>query len=311
MRAFTSDTFVLPLPERHRFPMAKYRRLRERVEAELDAVHLEPALPVDPAQLALVHDASFLARVFDGALTDKEVRVLGFPQIPELVWRERHSSGGTLCAARAALEDGAAVNLAGGTHHAGPARAQGYCLFNDAAVTLRTLQAEGRIRRALVVDLDVHQGNGTAECLAPYPSLFTFSVHGAKNFPFQKATSDLDVPLDDGLSDEAYLEAVQQGLGAAFEAARPDLVVFNAGVDVFEGDTLGRLAVSAAGVAERDALVFAACTRHGVPVAVTMGGGYAKDVETIVDLHLNTIRAAARTRGIQSPSGVSPQRIRC
>ncbi len=294
MRAFTSDTFVLPLPERHRFPMAKYRRLRERVEAELP-VRLLPAQPVDRDQLALVHEEAFLDRVFAGTMSDKEVRVLGFPQIPELVWREQHSSGGTLCAARAALEDGASANLAGGTHHAGPARAQGYCLFNDAAVTLKVLRREGRIRRGLVVDLDVHQGNGTAECLADDASLFTFSVHGAKNFPFVKAASDLDVPLPDGVADEAYLEAVQDGLFTAIDAARPDLVVFNAGVDVFEADRLGRMAVSAAGVGQRDAWVFSTCRERGIPVAVTMGGGYADDVERIVDLHLNTIRTAARS----------------
>ena len=294
MLAFTSDTFVLPLPPKHRFPMAKYRRLRERVEAELGTVQLVPARPVSAEQLARVHDADYLDRVLHGRLDAKEVRIIGFPQIPELPWRERHSTGGTLDAARAALHDGVAVNLAGGTHHAGPARGQGYCLFNDAAVALSTLLHAGTIGRALVVDLDVHQGNGTAECLATEPRAFTLSVHGAKNFPFHKAHSDLDVGLPDGMTDGDYLSQVDQALRRAIEAARPELVIYNAGVDVYAGDKLGRLAISAAGVARRDALVFEQCVvQRGIPVAVSMGGGYAPDVEAIVALHLETIRQAA------------------
>lgn len=297
MLAFTSDTFVLPLPPRHRFPMAKYRRLRERVEGELPHVQLVPARPVTPEQLALVHEGPYLSRVLEGRLDPKEVRVIGFPQIPELPWRERHSSGGTLDAARAALHDGVAVNLAGGTHHASPGRGQGYCLFNDAAVAIATLLHQGAIARALVVDLDVHQGNGTADCLAQEPRAFTLSVHGAKNFPFHKATSDLDVPLPDGLTDGDYLAEVDRALGRALDAARPDLVVYNAGVDVFAGDKLGRLDVSADGVARRDQLVFARCLlERGVPVAVSMGGGYAPDVEQIVALHLRTIELAAEAQ---------------
>lgn len=294
MRAFTSDTFVLPLPEKHRFPMAKYRRLRERVQAELTAVELVPARPVSRDQLARVHDPAYLDRVLTQTLTDREVRVIGFPQSPELAWRERHSSGGTLDAARAALTDGVAVNLAGGTHHASPDQGQGFCLFNDAAVAIRTLQAERVIEQALVVDLDVHQGNGTANCLTGDPSAFTLSVHSAKNFPFHKATSDLDVALPDNLQDAAYLEAVDDALQTAFRRIAPDLVIYNAGVDVFEGDKLGRLGVSAAGVRQRDALVFDTCRRRGVAVAVAMGGGYAPDVEVIVALHLATIDEASR-----------------
>lgn len=295
MLAFTSDTFVLPLPPKHRFPMAKYRRLRERVEAELHDVALVPARPVTPEQLGLVHDADYLDRVLRGRLDPKEVRAIGFPQIPELPWRERHSTGGTLDASRAALHDGIAVNLAGGTHHASPSRGQGYCLFNDAAVALATLLHQGTIDRALVVDLDVHQGNGTADCLAHEPRAFTLSVHGAKNFPFHKATSDLDVPLPDGLTDADYLAEVDRALRHALDAARPELVVYNAGVDVFEGDKLGRLAVSADGVAQRDTLVFERCLQEqGIPVAVTMGGGYAPDVDQIVALHLRTIERAAK-----------------
>ncbi|MEM6926506.1 MAG: histone deacetylase [Myxococcota bacterium] len=294
MRAFTSDTFVLPLPSTHRFPMAKYRRLRERVEAELPNVELTPATPVDREQLARVHGDAYLHRVLTQTLSPREVRVIGFPQSPELAWRERHSTGGTVDAARAALDDGIAVNLAGGTHHASPDQGQGYCLFNDAAVAIRTLQAEGRIERALVVDLDVHQGNGTARCLQGDGTAFTLSVHNAKNFPFEKAQSDLDVPLGDDLDDEAYFAAVEPAIDEAFAHSEPDLVIYNAGVDVFEGDKLGRLALSAEGVHERDRLVFAACHARGVPIAATMGGGYAPDVEVIVALHLATIREASR-----------------
>ena len=292
MRAFTSDTFVLPLPPTHRFPIAKYRRLRERVAAELRDVALTPATPVDREALLRVHAADYVDRALDGRLDPLEVRALGFPQIPELPGRERHSVGGTVDAARAALRDGVAVNLAGGTHHAGPARAQGYCLFNDAAVAIAALRAEG-LGRALVVDLDVHQGNGTAECFADEPAVFTLSVHGAKNFPFHKAESDLDVALPDGVDDPAYLDAVDAALDAGF-AHRPELVVYNAGVDVFAGDRLGRMAVSAAGVAARDRRVFDRCAADRIPVAVVMGGGYAADVEAIVDLHLQTIREARR-----------------
>jgi len=294
VRAFTSDTFVLPLPPKHRFPMAKYRRLRERVQAELTDVQLVPATPVSREQLALVHDASYLERVLTQTLTEREVRVIGFPQSPELAWRERHSTGGTLDAARAALAEGIAVNLAGGTHHASPDRGQGFCLFNDAAVAIRALQAEGAVDRALVVDLDVHQGNGTARCLQHDPTAFTLSVHSAKNFPFEKATSDLDVALDDDIEDAAYLDAVRTALERAFARIEPDLVVYNAGVDVFAGDRLGRLAVSAEGIHHRDVCVFEACHARGLPVAVSMGGGYAPDVEIITALHLSTIREARR-----------------
>ncbi|MEN0064511.1 MAG: histone deacetylase [Myxococcota bacterium] len=294
MRAFTSDTFVLPLPPTHRFPMAKYRRLRERVEAELPKVELVGASPVSQAQLARVHDADYLERVLTQTLTDREVRVIGFPQSPALPYRERHSSGGTLDAARAALEDGVAVNLAGGTHHASPGQGQGFCLFNDAAVAIRALQNEGKISQALVVDLDVHQGNGTANCLQGDATAFTLSVHSEKNFPFKKARSDLDVPLADNLGDDDYLLAVDDALAQSFDRIAPDLVIYNAGVDVFEGDKLGRLAVSGPGVTLRDRRVFEACHARGVPVAVTMGGGYAPDVEVIVDLHLATIREASR-----------------
>ncbi len=296
MRAFTSDTFVLPLPARHRFPMAKYRRLRERVEAELPEVALVPASPVTAGQLTAAHDADYVARVLDGRLTDREVRTIGFPQSPALPWRERHSVGGTLDAGRAALADGVAVNLAGGTHHAGPDLGQGFCLFNDAAVAVRALQAEGRVRQALVVDLDVHQGNGTARCFAADPAVFTLSLHGEKNFPFRKEASDLDVALPDGLDDAGYLAALDEALAAAIARLprEPDLVVYNAGVDVFVDDKLGRLGVSAAGVAARDQRVLDACRTRGWPLAIAMGGGYAPDVEVIVDLHLQTIRLAAR-----------------
>ncbi len=310
MRAYTSDTFVLPLPATHRFPMAKYRRLRERVEAELAGVELVPASPVSRDQLARVHDEAYLDRVLSQTLSEREVRVIGFPQSPELAWRERHSTGGTVDAARAALEDGIAVNLAGGTHHASPASGQGYCLFNDAAVAIRTLQSEGAIRRALVVDLDVHQGNGTARCLSGDPTAFTLSVHSAKNFPFEKAESDLDVPLADGLTDRAYLAAVDEALDEAFARSDPDLVIYNSGVDVFEGDRLGRLAVSAAGVHERDVLVFAACRARGLPVAVTMGGGYAPDVEIIVDLHLATIREAGRHAVVNNRGSLATHEVK-
>jgi acetoin utilization deacetylase AcuC-like enzyme len=273
--------------------MAKYRRLRERVQAELPHVALHPATPASRQAIERAHHAPYVARVFEGRLSEREIRVMGFPWSPELCWREQHSTGATLDGVRAALDDGTAVNLAGGTHHAQPDRGQGYCLFNDAAIALAAAFAEGWVRRALVVDLDVHQGNGTALCLADEPRAFTLSVHGARNFPFEKATSDLDVPLPDGLTDGPYLERVDDALTTAWRRADPELVIYNAGVDVYEGDKLGRLAVSADGVRERDERVRDLARAHGVPVVVTMGGGYAPDVERIVALHLQTVAVFA------------------
>ena len=222
-----------------------------------------------------------------------EMRRIGFPWSPGLVERSRRSVGATIAVSRAALEDGIAASLAGGTHHAYPDHGEGYCVFNDVAVAVRTLQLEQRITRALIIDLDVHQGNGTAAIFTGDPTVFTFSVHGEKNFPFHKEISDLDIALPDGSGDATYLEAVEKGMRLALASVSVDLAVYLAGADPFAGDRFGRMAVSKAGLAARDELVFNACLRSGLSVALVMSGGYARDVEDIVDIHTETIRQAA------------------
>ena len=292
MDLFYSDHFVLPLPAEHRFPMSKYARLRERASADARFTLHEPPAATD-AQLALAHDGDYIERVSDGRMDPREVRALGFPWSPELVERSRRSSGATLSAARIALIRGAAGNLAGGTHHAQIAAAQGFCLFNDCAIAARVLVAEGTIRRALVIDCDVHQGNGTAQICAGDDTVFTLSLHGAKNFPTHKETSDLDVALADGTEDAAYLQALDAALDEAFAAAQPDLVFYIAGADPFVGDRLGRLALTKAGLATRDDRVAARCAHHAAPAVIVMGGGYAPDIDDIVDIHYASVRRIA------------------
>lgn len=298
MKAFYSDQFVLPLPTGHRFPMSKYARLREHLTGDTGLELRVPAAATD-AELLRVHAPAYVRAVVDGSLPREAVRRIGFPWSPELVERSRRSVGGTIGAARSALEDGRGANLAGGTHHAYADRGEGFCVFNDVAVAARTLQSEGRVRRVAVVDLDVHQGNGTAAIFARDPSVLTTSVHGASNYPFRKEASDVDVALDDGASDEPYLDAVSRVLDRAI-AHRPDLIFYVAGADAYEGDKLGRLAVTAEGLAERDRSVFAAAESAGCPVAVVMAGGYAPDVDRIVEIHAHTVREAARA--VRPPS---------
>lgn len=294
MRAFYCDHFVLPLPPGHRFPMAKYSRLRERALAEgvLRPEDLRVPPPASDEQLLRVHTPEYLQRVVEGRLTEKEVRRLGFPWSPQLVERSRRSVGGTIAACRAALAEGVAVNLAGGTHHAHPDFAAGFSLFNDVAVAARSMQAEERARRVVILDCDVHQGDGTAAIFADDPSVFTFSIHGARNFPFRKARSDLDIALPDGTGDEEYLATLEEGLWRALALARADLAIYVAGADPYEKDAYGRLGLTKEGLARRDQLVLETCRREGLPVAVVMGGGYAREVEDIVDIHLTTVRLA-------------------
>ena len=294
MVVFTSDHFVLPLPADHRFPMAKYAGLREVVERRLPAHFLEEAPAVTDAQLRLVHSHTYVEQVVGGTLPRLGIRRIGFPWSPALVARERRSVGGTLAGARAALEHGRGVNLAGGTHHAHPDHGGGFCLFNDAGVAVRTLQAEGRIKRAMVIDCDVHQGDGTAVVFQADPSVFTVSLHGGHNYPFRKPPSDLDVPLPKGTEDGAYLAALRAALAHAFDVFAPELVVYQSGVDPWVGDRLGTLALSADGLLMRDQVVFDRCDREGVPVVVTMGGGYAPSVDDIVGLHAQTVFMALR-----------------
>jgi acetoin utilization deacetylase AcuC-like enzyme len=295
VRIFYADQFVLPLPEGHRFPMAKYALLRERVSAA--GLSGGEALRVPSAardeELLRAHDARYLQRVITGDLEPAEVRAIGFPWTLQMVERSRRSTGATIEACRSALENGVAASLAGGTHHAFRDRGAGYCVFNDAAVAALAMQSEGRVARAVIVDCDVHQGDGTATILADDPSVFTFSIHGAGNFPFYKAQSDLDIALPDAAGDDAYLSSLSHGLYHAFSAAQPDLAIFLAGADPFEDDRLGRLALSKDGLARRDEMVFSLCADLGVPVAVVMAGGYARHIEDSVDIHFNTVRLAA------------------
>lgn len=296
MQAFYSDQFVLPLPPGHRFPMEKYARLRERVAAAglVDPARMHVPDRATREQLALAHDPDYIDRVVRGELSPREIRELGFPWSEAMVERSLRSTGATIGACRAALADRSfAVNLAGGTHHAFRDRADGYCVFNDAAVATKTMIAEGRVRRAAVVDCDVHQGDGTAAILAGDPTVFTFSIHGAKNYPFKKQQSDLDIELPDRTGDDDYLAALERGLHETLARAEPELVVYLAGADPYEHDRLGRLALTRDGLARRDRLVLATLRARRIPAAIAMAGGYARDLADVVDIHFNTVAIAA------------------
>jgi acetoin utilization deacetylase AcuC-like enzyme len=290
MNVFHCDQFDLPLPEGHRFPLEKYLLLRARVTAWNTSSLRVPEAASD-RELTGAHDEAYVDRVVSGSLTRDEIRRIGFPWSTQLVERSRRSVGGTLAASRSALVDGVSVSLSGGTHHAFADRGQGFCVFNDVAVAARALQTEGKVGRVAVLDLDVHQGNGTASIFRGDPSVFTLSVHGANNFPFEKEASDLDIELPDGSGNDPYLSAARDGVRTAL-ASGPELAFYLAGADPFVGDRLGRLSVSKTGLAERDELVFDLCRRAGVPVAVVMSGGYGQNVEDTVDIHFTTVRTA-------------------
>ena len=294
MQLHYSDTFVLPLPPGHRFPMRKYALLREGLalsgHVRAEDFRIPPA--ASDAELLRAHDPDYLARVVEGRLSTAEPRTIGFPWSPEMVERSRRSAGATLAACRAALTDGCAFNLAGGTHHAARDRGAGFCVFNDAAVAALAMRAEGRAGRIAILDCDVHQGDGTARILADQPEVLTCSLHGARNYPFDKACSDLDIELPDGCGDDAYLDALEPALAVVFERFRPDLLIYLAGADPYAGDRLGRLALSFEGLAERDRRVFARCRLAGLPVAVAMAGGYADPIEDTVRIHQRTVMLA-------------------
>jgi len=296
MKAFYCHHFVLPLPETHRFPMAKYRMLHERVATHAAAWGIELIEPeaAGDADLLRVHSADYIRRMTTGQAVDQDMRRIGFPWSLQMIERSRRSAGGTMAALRVALAGGGiAVNLAGGTHHAGYDRGGGYCVFNDSVIAARHVQNLGLVARVLVIDLDVHQGNGTAELCADDDSVFTFSMHAARNYPAIKPASDLDVGLPDGTGDAEYLDALARYLPQAMERARADAVIYLAGADPFFGDRLGHLALTKAGLAERDRQVISVCRRQGLAMAISMAGGYAAAVEDIVDIHLETVRLAA------------------
>lgn len=299
MRLYYTDHFELPLPETHRFPMSKYRLLRQQI-AQSDG-HDADTLLVPPAatdqQLSLCHTRAYIDAVKSGTLSTAEIRRIGFPWSEKMVERSRRSTGATIAASRAALVDGISANLAGGTHHAFADAGEGYCVFNDAAVAARTLQGEGLIQRACVIDLDVHQGNGTAAIFADDASVFTLSIHGVKNFPLRKMPSDLDVALPDGTGDADYLSALDQALTRLADDAtrrgRFDLAIYLAGADPFQDDRLGRLDITQRGLLARDAAVLDWCNRHEMPVAIAMAGGYARNIDDIVAIHAATLNLAS------------------
>ncbi|MGD8867056.1 MAG: histone deacetylase [Gemmatimonadales bacterium] len=295
MKIFYCDQFVLPLPDGHRFPMAKYGLLRRRVaESRLAEVHqlLVPEA-ADDGQLMLVHTREYVEKVRDGRLSYAEIRRIGFPWSPQMVERSRRSVGGTIAAARSALEDGTAVNLAGGTHHAFADRGEGFCVFNDAAVATRVVQSEKLADRILIIDCDVHQGNGTAAIFSADPAVFTYSLHGADNFPFHKIASDLDAALPNGTTGADYLTALEAGLDIALRQARADLAIYLAGADPYVNDRYGKLALTFDDLAARDRQVFEHCRAAGIPVATVMSGGYARRISDIVEIHYRTVSIAA------------------
>jgi acetoin utilization deacetylase AcuC-like enzyme len=274
--------------------------LRQAVEAARlvppgDLITPEPATD---EQILRAHDPDYLHRVVDGQLAPKEIRRIGLPWSPELVTRARYSVGGTIAACRAALADGIAVNLAGGTHHAFRDMGQGYCIFNDSVIAARTMQVEGRVRRVVILDCDVHQGNGTAAIVRDDPSIFTFSIHNRDNFPLHKEQSDLDVGLEDETGDEVYLSALEVGVRKALEQAEAGLAIFLAGADPYEDDLLGRLALTKEGLARRDLRVLELCRDAVLPVIIVLAGGYGRRVEDTVDIHLQTLRITASLAGM-------------
>ncbi len=293
MHAFYADHFVLPLPEGHRFPMRKYSRLRDRLVAEVPGIVFQEAPSASDGELALAHAPAYIRGIAEGTLDASVYREIGFPWSMAMAERARRSVGASVAAARMALREGLAGNLAGGTHHAYADKGGGFCVFNDIAVTARLMQAEmGRQRKTpfkvAVIDLDVHQGNGTAHIFANDPSVFTLSLHGEKNFPFRKEPSDLDVGLPDGCTDEPYLQALHQALAELEGRFDPDMLIYLAGADPHEGDRLGRLKLTQDGMAARDRTVLDWASLRRLPVVLCMGGGYGYDIETTVAVQVQT-----------------------
>ena len=298
MQVFYANQFVLPLPPGHRFPMGKYELLRDRLAAEVPDIRLMRADPASDGELALVHTPAYIQAIADGSVDPKILREIGFPWSPAMAERARRSVGATIAACRAAFAEGVAANIAGGTHHAYPDRGGGFCVFNDAAVAARLLQAEHARRqrrplRVAIVDLDVHQGNGTARIFRDDPTVFTLSLHGQKNFPFRKEASDLDVDLPDGTGDDAYLQALERSLDELAHRFDPALVIYLAGADPHEGDRLGRLKLTWDGLEARDRRVFDWAWQRGVPLAFAMAGGYGHRMEDTVQAQVNTFTVAA------------------
>ncbi len=296
MKVFYTDTYKIPLPDKHSFPKDKYYLLRKRIEEAkiVPPGNLIVPEPASEADILRVHDPVYWNRLKNGKLSDKEVRRVGLPWSPEIVRRARYSSGATIAACRTALTEKIAVNLGGGTHHAFSDRGQGYCWINDTVIASRVIQSESLVQNILVVDCDVHQGNGTAALVRNDPTVFTFSIHGKNNFPCHKEASDLDIELDDGTDDASYLDALRKGLETSLQNFSADLAVYLAGADPYKKDRFGRLSLSKVGLARRDLLVMDYLRQYRLPVAVTMAGGYAPEVKDTVDIHFQTVLAAVQ-----------------
>jgi acetoin utilization deacetylase AcuC-like enzyme len=297
MQVFYADQFVLPLPPGHRFPMGKYRLLRDRIAAELPEIRLMQAQSASDGELALVHTPGYVQAISNGSVAPTVMREIGFPWSTAMAERARRSVGATIAACRAAAVEGVAANIAGGTHHAYPDKGGGFCVFNDAAVAARLMQAEQARRsrqplRVAIIDLDVHQGNGTARIFQGDPTVFTLSLHGQKNFPFRKETSDLDVDLPDGTGDDAYLHALERALDELAHRFDPQLLIYLAGADPHEGDRLGRLKLTWDGLEARDRRVFDWAWQRGLPLAFAMAGGYGRRLEDTVQVQINTFSVA-------------------
>ena len=299
LRAWSSSRFTIDLPTGHRFPIAKYAAIREMVVQRgilpCEAI-LEPER-VERWELALVHTPEYLDKIYHGEMSEAEERRLGFPWSDQLRERSLRTVQATIEAARDALATGLGITLAGGTHHAFPDHGEGFCVFNDVAVAIRVLQREGLIAKAIVVDLDVHQGNGTARIFDADPDVYTFSMHGRKNYPFHREVSSLDVELEDGCDDATYLGLLERHLEPAIHAAQPDLVFYLAGSDPYREDRFGRLGLSSEGLARRDALVAKVCRARGLPVILTMSGGYARSLEDIATIHSESVRIMIEAHG--------------
>jgi acetoin utilization deacetylase AcuC-like enzyme len=290
-----SPVYKYALPEKHRFPMEKYELLPEQLlyEGTVGPANFFEPLPAEESVILYTHDADYWNKLKGLQLSEKEIRAIGFPLSEALVQRGRHISNGTLQCALYAQQYGVAMNIAGGTHHSFSYKGEGFCLLNDIAIAANYLLREGLASQILVVDLDVHQGNGTAQIFEKEPRVFTFSMHGERNYPNRKERSDLDIGLPDGMEDEPYLQVLRHHLPRLLDQVQPDFVFYLSGVDVLASDKLGRLGLSLAGCRERDRLVLNACRQHRLPVAVSMGGGYSERIATIVEAHANTFRVAA------------------
>lgn len=299
MHVFYTPRYYAEIGAGHVFPIRKFELVRDKLLAE-GTLRTSEIFEPDPASVEdvlLVHTEDYVTRLCNGSLTTKEIRRLGLPWSESLVRRSFYAVGGTLAATHVSLTEGYSSNLAGGTHHSFPDHGEGFCVLNDVAIAVRAMRARERIRRAAIVDCDVHQGNGTAAILRGNDRAFTFSMHGARNFPFDKEASDLDIELADGTGDADYLAALDRGLAETFARCRPQLVIYLAGADPYAGDRLGRLSLSFAGLAERDERVLAACRERGIAVALAMAGGYAEPIADTVSIHATTILTAQRLFG--------------